>query len=98
MVNALQRHTQDVQLQSSILPWVSPVSGVSSSHLACALAHKDEKTKQALEKQIYGSKALELQTDKQMSKAMWSWGASHQDHVSQLHLIHPDGHHDLRPA
>lgn len=47
LVNGLQHHIQNVELQTSSLPWVSPLHGVFSTHQP-TLAHKEENTKHAL--------------------------------------------------
>lgn len=57
LVNALQCHTQDVQPQTSSLPWVPTLHGISSVHQH-ALAHRKEKTKQALKSRFMAPKPL----------------------------------------
>lgn len=97
LVNALQCHTQDVQPQTSSLPWVPTLHGISSVHQH-ALAHRKEKTKQALKSRFMAPKPLNYRQVNRSGKPHGAGGASHWDHVSQLGLIHPDGHHNLLPA
>lgn len=59
LVNALQCHPRDVQLQTPSPPRVSPLDGVSSSHQH-TLVHKAENKKARPGKQIYVSRAQQV--------------------------------------
>lgn len=59
---------------------------------------KKKRKKQALKSRFMAPKPLNYGQVNRSGKPHGAGGASHRDHVSQLWLIHPDGHHDLQPA